>query len=171
MDKTGKPQQTRNHRNHNNRRPQGPRPEWEIVKEIQDAATGLMVQVRRLPIARPKFSMRVGSVGRDGQFSPFFQPEVQVENARVKMSFCGTTLSRLFDEATLYILEQLQAQEDDYIERKQYREHLQIQRTKGAPPKAGLRKLGERDAAKHQVTEAEAQEIAEHVLTQAERAS
>lgn len=168
MDKTGKPQQTRNHPNHN-RRPQGPRPEWEIVKEFQDAGTSLMVQVRRLPIARPKYSMRVGSVGRDGQFSPFFQPLVEVVNAKVEIAFCGAALSRLFDEATLYVQEQLQAQEDDYIERKQYREYQQIQRTKGAAPKPGLRKLGERDAAKHQVTEAEAQEIAEHVLAQGAR--
>lgn len=117
----------------------GPRAEWSVVKEFIDAASGLVVQVSKLPLGRPRFNIAVAAKRADGVTSRFISPAVAVENAIASATFSGSTLSRLFDEATLYIQEEVQKNEDAWIARKIQREERQLEReTRGPAKKAGL---------------------------------
>lgn len=105
--------------------------EWKTDKVFTDTASGLAVEVQRLPLQRPKFSILIGQVRDGGGVGRFVRPNTTVENAKVNVTKNGMTLARLYDEALLYVEGELQSIEDDYILRKQLREQRQIDRETG----------------------------------------
>lgn len=127
------------------------RSEWEVVKTFEDAATGLRVEVSRLPLRFPKFNLSVLGRRGDGSFGRFLQVDARVENAVAVVAYHGQVVGRLLDEATLYVQGRLQEVEDEEIRHKQEREFRQLS---GGPKKvAGLSKFTdgsktEREAAK-----------------------
>lgn len=125
---------------------QSNRLDWVVVKDFTDSDTGLTVQVSKLALHRPKFNFAIG-ISRDGKFQRFIAPSVRVANAVVSVAANGMKLARLFDEAGLYVQEQLQVLEDEEILAKQLREHRAIQRETGANDTPHTGKT-EREAAK-----------------------
>ena len=105
------------------------KPEWELTKEFQDQGTGLVVQVRFLG-GRGWYSLSVGSTGKTG-FQRYINPRVRVNNGAINFAFNGMVLARLLDEATLYVQERLQAEEDQRFERKEAKERKQVSRDLG----------------------------------------
>lgn len=105
--------------------------EWKVVKTCEDEATGLAVQVSMLPLYHPKYNLTVCQRRQDGSYSRFFAPNVRVEHAKAVTAYTGMVLARLFDEATLFVNDQVQAHADEEIFNRQIREERQIERQLG----------------------------------------
>lgn len=121
---------------------------WELDKEFFNEALGLCVRVKRLPAGnRTRYSLEIGGLW-DGKFTPYVNPQYSVEYSKVSMRFDGLALSKLVDEAQLYVSERLQAQEDRFIELKQQRERRDLERVEklGAKPGQGLSRFKQRAA-------------------------
>jgi hypothetical protein len=121
---------------------------WELDKEFFNEGLGLCVRVKRLPAGtRTRYSLEVGGI-RDGKFTPYLNPQYSVEYSKVTMRYDGLAMSKLIDEAQLYVAERIQAQEDRYIELKQQREQRDLERVEklGAKPGQGLARFKQRAA-------------------------
>lgn len=106
--------------------------DWVTDKVIEDQATGLAVEIQKLPLSHPKFSLVVVQRRTDGKgYSRFIHPRVKAENAVVTVGHHGMVIARLMDEATLHVQECLQAIEDRWILQKQMREQADIDRQTG----------------------------------------
>ncbi len=109
------------------------KPLWILDKEFVDEASGLVVQVKRLDLPRPKFSLNVGKRLPDGKFAPFIHPQYAIDNATLTLTaFNGARLGWLYDEALLYIEEQLQAGHFAYLAEKEKRETERLARARGS---------------------------------------
>ncbi len=103
---------------------------WEVEKQFTDQKSGVTVQVRCLPLNPPRFSISIGSIGKNG-FSPFLDPSIQVDNAVISVAFNGMVAARLLDEASLYVRERAQAVQDNHMARIISREENQIAKQSG----------------------------------------
>lgn len=146
---------------------QKPRVEWTIVKAFVDEASGLVVQVSKLALGRPRYNISIGArrADQEGIVSRFIQPALTVENAKATARFDGMALARIFDEATLFVQDEVQKNEDAWIARKMEREERQLEReTRGPQKKGGLSQFS--DGSK---TAREAGKKAQHEHNLAER--
>lgn len=120
---------------------------WEVAKTFEDEPSGLQVQVSRLPLQSPRYNVSVGMKRQDGSSGRYIVPDVVVHNAVADVAKGGMVLARLFDEAMLYVQEQVQKEVDQDILRRQLREQRQIDRETGKTDVARTGKT-EREAAK-----------------------
>lgn len=124
MNQTSQQQQQQQQPRSNNR------PQWEVEKVFSDGASGVAVQVRCLPLSPPRFSISVGSFGKNG-FAPFLDPNITVNNAVIGVAFNGMVTARLLDEASLYVRERAQAIQDKATLQRIEREERQVAKATG----------------------------------------
>ena len=106
------------------------KPEWVTVKTFHDPNTNLAVEVQKTKGFKSRYSVVAGRL-KDGKFSRFLYPTFKVENAVVTVKCEGMALARLLDEAYLFVQDDKQRQEDDFIGRRQEREQEQVRRAQG----------------------------------------
>lgn len=92
------------------------------IKTFGLAGTDRGIEVTGLPGKPRTWSINFFTKLPDGHQRPSIKPGLEIENAVAKGEMLGIALSRLIDEACLFIQEAAQADEDNYIERKQQRE-------------------------------------------------
>jgi hypothetical protein len=113
---------------------------WLLDKELSDDASGLVVQIKRQDLSFPKYSINVCVRLPSGAVVPFVQPKFEIENdVTVKLqSFNGATLGRLFDEGMLYIQEEMQKRQFDYLEaRRTFEERIAATKDHERTPRTG----------------------------------
>jgi hypothetical protein len=105
--------------------------QWVVAKRFVSPESTVCVEVQVLNLGpNTKYSISIGDM-RDNRISRFVAPRIQVQNAVVGVAHDGMKIARLFDEATLYIQEQLQVAEDKRILSKQMKEQRQVERENG----------------------------------------
>jgi hypothetical protein len=127
----------------NRNQDQAPRKEWVVVKEFD--LDGYRVQVRKLDLFNPRFSVDVGVVLQDGRFSTHMNARSEVENFVVRLKpFDGSAIVKLLALADQYIYEALQERQDQLQARAEHRE------VRRAGPAVKVARTGktEREAAK-----------------------
>jgi hypothetical protein len=123
----------------------GPRAEWETDRSFENDQ--FVVQVNKLPLKVPKFSVSISaksSQGRPMRFIPVRSEGQGIVRVRPILA----DLRELIDAAESYLQKQLQLAEDIKIDEMQQRE-LRKQ-PKGQEVRPGLKELSKRDREKRQ---------------------
>jgi hypothetical protein len=122
---------------------------WETVEIVQ--AGSLAIEVSKLPVGRPKYSICVGSrVGEDfKRFIPIFTTgQGKIEIDRERTGDLKAILATLIDALEETVLKDAQAAEDAFIDRKQHHEKKGEYRPK-KKGYSGPRQKGDQRAGEH----------------------
>jgi hypothetical protein len=121
-----------------------PRIQWEDDKTFENDTH--VVQVSKLPLRNPKFSISISGKNRDGK-PVRFMPVYGDGQGTIVVRPVLADLRELLDSAEAHIQRQLQWAEDERIEADQQR----AARDKGRDQKRpGLKELSKRDARRHE---------------------
>lgn len=90
---------------------------WEVVKEFGDES-GYMVRVQKLSdnpprYSRPRFSIEVGQIRKDGKFSRYMNPIYTVSGGRVTVVSSTAAIMGLLAQAEEYVMTELQQAVDN----------------------------------------------------------
>jgi hypothetical protein len=113
---------------------QQPRVEWQQDESFSDE--GLVVQVNRLPLRRPRFSISVSFEKDGGHPSRFLPVQSSVELGRVVMTDFADRVHALLQLAESHIFQQLQACAEQEQADRIAREQSHVNR--GPKPVVGL---------------------------------
>lgn len=115
---------------HSNAAYSKPKLNWEEAKVFTDGPDAVIV--KKLPLFNPKYSISIGTM-KDGRFAPYTSPNATVEHGVVKFTSVVPTLSRLIEQAEVFICEEMQRQADARIEMQQARELRSMEQRKHGP--------------------------------------
>lgn len=89
--------------------------QWTVDKVFQDEPTGLMVRVQKLALRKPQYSIEIGQVRKDKDFSRYLRPQLAVNAGVVTIkSFDRTALSLLLDAAEEHVEKETQRWEEEH---------------------------------------------------------
>ena len=126
---------------------------WEIARTFEQ--DGLTVEIQRLPVGRPKYSMRVGSRRQDGEFSSHIGFRRVDDDTKVALVLpYAQVLAKLIKDAENYIHAQMGWDWDNWIEQKQLHE---VRGEVGKPPTRITGKTARKKAKKHPQKQVEGQ--------------
>jgi hypothetical protein len=91
-------------------RPDRPEVQWEVVKTFGHDS-GYTVRVQKLPLKhRPRFSLEVGQIRKDGKFSRYINPAFSVSEGTATVTpIPASVLYELIAQAEAYVQAELQA--------------------------------------------------------------
>jgi mRNA-degrading endonuclease toxin of MazEF toxin-antitoxin module len=131
-------------------RQQRPRVEWQEDKTFENDF--FIVQVSRLPLRVPKFSVSISAKNFDGRPMRFIPVKAEGQGI-VRVRPILADLIELIDTAESYLQKQLQLAEDLRIDEMQQREARSM--PNGNQPRPGLKELSKRDNVKRQMRDRE----------------
>jgi len=104
-------------------RPDRPEVQWEVVKTFGHDS-GYTVRVQKLPLKhRPRFSLEVGQIRKDGKFSRYINPAFSVSEGTVTMTpIPASVLYELIVQAEAYVQVELQASAAEEFQYRSRRE-------------------------------------------------
>lgn len=128
----------------NDRRHERPRVNWEDDKIFENETC--IVQVSKLPLRYPKYSVSLGAKNRDGKPMRFI-PVFKEGQGLVRVRPILADLRELIDQAESYIQWELQKAEDCKVDDMQRREvDREYRASRGGPQqRPGLKELSKRD--------------------------
>lgn len=118
-----------------------PRKEWVLVKTIQNVAAGLAVEINRLDLTRPKYSLSIGRIRSDKDEGKKFMnsnlPVTTDGKGKIEVVSLSEIISDLTTSAEQWIQEDAQQKEDDYLEFKAQKESRSADRGKSTARSTG----------------------------------
>lgn len=101
-----------------------PRVDWESWQTLKDERTGIVIEIRRLPLYSPKFDLVPSFINKDGKQDRFYHVVSKAENGKVELvnPIDPVRFMELWNEALHYVSEELQAIEDRILRAKREKE-------------------------------------------------
>lgn len=124
---------------HNNR-DRGPKPNWSVVKEIEE--DGIVVEISSNDAQRPRYNVRIYRPGERGPI-PFLQLRTEGQG-QIQIVSLVPTVTKLLAQAEEFAREQAQIREDEYIEKRTAREAREVAREGKKRRSSGYKQHGAR---------------------------
>ncbi len=115
------------------------KPQWTKVKEITHQLNDgkLTLQINKLALRVPRYSFCFGMTRNDAmrgeRFTPFFTPQISIENYTVALVPLGDTMRRMMIEAESFVAQEAQELQNQMLQQKQAKEQKQL----AGPPQYG----------------------------------
>jgi hypothetical protein len=121
---------------------------WSTLRDFTDATTEITVRVQANDAHRPRYSISIGKVKGDF-LAPHLPMYITVENGKINaISDYAEVVTRLLDEARLFITEKAQIREDEIMTERIAKEERNTHKQAAT---MGLKNLSKADAAKRAV--------------------
>ena len=132
-----------------NQKPQPKRDvEWKLITVLEEGDIG--VEVKKLPLPKPRYSMSVVSKRKDGTWAPRFAIFTASDQGVVNIASRANDINTLLVQAEMLIQADAQEAEDSYWNRKREFEQRNVDRMKDQGGSADMQRKRIKDAKRNQ---------------------